>query len=276
MGINHRTAVSRLPPGVFLTLLLLALLGKGEAQRAVPVPTRSKASATILAVPVKSFEVQHASMAEALLKLRSSDVSRVVIGFERIPHREGEESGPISLTLTDTTLGEVVRRLCEADPRYEYQVVAGQTMDTRLSGSMIEVRPKGSLKNPDNLLNVKVNDYKVDARSAGAIEAIERIAEDAPELREFLRHKHEEWVKKTGRQPGGFPGSIMSGNMPPPPFAIELDDVTVRQILDTISLKSIEMFKEGKNYAPVGWEYDFTIHPNAPTGLGGYPKWKAF
>src|SRR5574337_1215307 len=273
MGGNHGFSVSRLPRSALLLLVSLAFLGKGEAQRQVPVPPQSEASATILAVPVKNFKVELASMQEALLKLRTSDVSRVVIGFERLPHHEGETGHSISMTLINTALGEVIRRLCEADPRYEYDVIEGHAIDSSLSGSMVEIRPKGALKNPDDLLNIKVEDYKVDARTAGAIEAIEHISEDAPELMAFLRQKHEEWVKKTGCQPGGFPGSIMSGNMPPPPFVLELHDVTVRQILDAISLKSIQRFKEGKNYGPVGWEYNFVIKPNASTGLGGVPTW---
>lgn len=51
-------------------------------------------------------------MAQALLNLRASNVSRVVIGFERIPHREGEKVGPIPPTLTDATLGGAVKCLC--------------------------------------------------------------------------------------------------------------------------------------------------------------------
>lgn len=219
----------------------------------------------ILAVPVKSFKVEHASMAEALLKLRSSDVPHVVIGFERIPHRGPDKGGPISLAATDSTLGEVVQRLCRADPRYEYELI---------SGLMIEVRPKGAAKDPKDLLNMIIQDYRIDADIA-AWQAVERIKDDAPELRAFLRSKAEEWAKRTGRATGS-PGSLISGNMSPPRFTLELHHVTMRQILNAISLKSIEMFKEGKNYAPTGWEYDFVIVPNAPTGIDGFPKWTSF
>jgi hypothetical protein len=228
-----------------------------------------------LDVPVKDFKVDHASMAEALLKLRISDVHHVVIGFERIPHPEAEKGGPISLEVSDGTLGSVVQRLCRADPRYEYEVI---------SGLMIDIRPKGAAKDPKDLLNTKVQHYRIDV-NVTAYQAIERIQEDAPELREFLRRKSEEWLRETGRQPGGVPGSMMSGNMVPPRFTLELHNVTVRQILDAISLKSIEMFKEGPDYdargmplkmAPVGWRYDFVIDPNAATGLDGYPKWTGF
>lgn len=218
-----------------------------------------------LAVPVKSLSVAKASMAEALTQIRNRNVEHVVIGFESIPHREGESGGPISLTLDDTTLGEAVRLLCQADPRYEYKVI---------ESSMIDVGPKYATSNTEDLLNMKIRHYHISAR-IGAAEAIQHIAQDAPELREFLYRKAREWAEKTGTLTGS-PGSNISGNMPPPFFTVDLDEVTVRQILNAISLKSIEMFKQGKNYAPVGWKYEFIIDANAPTGLGGYPKWSAF
>ena len=207
-----------------------------------------------------------------------------MIGFERIPHAEGETGGPISLTLTDTTVGEVVRRLCQADPRYQYQVVAGAFVRPDLKGSMIEVRPKGALQDATDLLNIRIREYTVDAPMIPG-QLFQNVVEDAPELRDFLRRKMEEWLRETGRQPGGSPGAKMSGNMPPPRMTIHLQDVTVRQILDAISMKSIEMFKEGPDFdssgrgvklAPSGWEYDFVTDPNASTGLGGYPIWRSF
>ncbi len=230
--------------------------------------------APLLSVAVKSFTVENANMAEALLALRSSDVDHIVIGFERLPHSASEQGGSISIALTNATVGQVIQRLCQADARYEYDVIEGK---------MLAVHPQNSATEPDDLLNIQVRDYKLDA-NIGADQAIEHIDQDAPELRTFLREKLDEWTRRTGKSLG-FPGSIMSGNMPAPRLTLHLHDVTVRQILDAISLKSIEMFQQGPAYspkgmplktAPTGWEYDFTIDPDAPTGLGGYPKWTAF
>ncbi|MGH9433390.1 MAG: hypothetical protein ACRD3T_17805, partial [Terriglobia bacterium] len=212
---------------------------------------------SIADVPVKSFKVENANMAEVLLALRISDVNRIVIGFERLPHLPDEKGGPISLALTNATVGQVVQRLCQADPRYEYQVI---------DGSMVDVRPKDATTDPSDLLNIRVHDYKVDANITAG-QAIDQINGDAPELRNFLQRKLDEWSKRTG-EPLGFPGSIMSGNMPPPRFRLHLLNVTGRQILDAISLKSVEMFRQGPGYgpngmplkmAPTGWEYDFTV-----------------
>jgi hypothetical protein len=228
---------------------------------------------SILDVPVASFKIEDADMAEALPKLRSSDVSRIVIGFERAPYKDDQKGGPISLALADTTLGDVVQQLCQADQRYAYRVVEGSVVQSGLEGSIIEIRPKGAAKDPNDLLNLKVQHYRVDA-DIQADQAIAHVSEDAPELREFLHREALLWAARAGRQPGGSPGAITSGNMPPPRFTLELNDVTVVRILDALSLKSIQRFKEGKSFGPVGWEYDFVVDPKAPTGLGGRPEWK--
>jgi len=223
-------------------------------------------------------------MAEALSQLVSADRKHIVIGFEQVPQAEGQKAGPISLNLTKVKLSEVVRLLCQADARYEYQMVESPVAEPSLRGSMIEVHPKGALENQSDLLNTRVRDYKVDA-DITANSAIEHIQEDATELREALYRKAEEWRKETGRQAGGVPGSLISGNMVPPRFTLQLHDVTVRQILDAISMKSIQMSKQGPDFdssgrgvkwAPTGWQYDFVIAPDAPTGLGGNPKWEPF
>lgn len=260
--------------GLLFSTVALRAVGR-QAQPKSQVSGGATPSASILTVPVNGLKVEHASMADALLKLRSSDIGHVVVGFEQIPQREGETGGPITMTLTGATLGETVRRLCQTDPRYEYRVIEGHMINASLRGSMIEIFPKGALEDANDLLNMKVRHYRADKRNAGSIQAIEDIAQDAPELREFLYQKAKDWSMKTGVWPGS-PGSSISSNMPPPPFVLELHNVTVRQILDAISLKSVQQFKEGKNYGPVGWEYDFVIKPDASTGLGGIPKWKAF
>jgi hypothetical protein len=223
-------------------------------------------------------------MAEALLALRNGDLKHIVIGFERIPHAEGEKGGSISLTVTDTTLGEVVRRLCQADPRYEYQVVEGPWVQPALKGSIVDVRPAGAVKDPNDLLNIRVHEFGVDANILRDT-VIDHLDEYAPELGQFLFRKREEWLKERGPQPGGSIGPIMSGNMLPPRFTLRLHGVTVREILDAVSMESIEMYRTGPDFdsqgrgvkwAPTGWEYDFVIDPNAGTGLGGYPKWEPF
>jgi hypothetical protein len=227
---------------------------------------RAAANLPILSVEIKSFVVNGADMEEALRTLSDQVTFRVVIGFERIPHHEGESGQPMSLELTNTTVGKILSRLCRMDLRYEYRPVEGQ---------MVEVFPKGALDNPEDLLNVKIKEFSVD-REALPGGVIQMIGQDAPELKELLDHKKEEWMKNSDGAPGGSPGSMLSGNMPLPHFTLRLENVTVRHILNAIALESVRMFEDGKVFAPGGWEYDFVVSGNAPTTLGGYPKWKTF
>lgn len=231
-------------------------------------PSSSPADRIVAQVPaerVKLFKVEKADMGGALSALVEKD-RNIVIGFERVPFTVGQGEGRISLTVTGETVEQIVQRLCLVDQRYEFSVVEGM---------MIEVRPKGSTENPEDLLNIKIKDYKVDG-DFSAPQVIESVNKDAPELRDFLRRNREGWAAKTGQESAGVAGSIISGNMPSPRFTLHLHDVTVRQILDAISVKSIEMFREGKNFGPTGWKYTFAVEPDSPTGLGGYPKWTTF
>lgn len=250
-------------------LVLCGLIG-GAGNLAALSDTNEQAQTSnqspILSMGIKSFTVKNADMEEALRTLSGHGVSRIVIGFERIPHYEGQAGPRMSLDLTNTTVEKILHRLCEEDQRYEYRPVAGE---------MVDIFPKGSLDNPDDLLSVKVREYRVD-RPEWPGGVITTIAQDAPELKELLERKKQEWLKKRGGLPGGSPGSILSGNGIPPRFVLHLKNVTVRQILNAISLESVRMFKNGNVYAPSGWEYDFIISAIAPTTLGGYPQWKEF
>jgi len=99
----------------------------------------------------------------------------------------------------------------------------------------------------------------------------------APELHQFLDAKAKHWAKKAGPR-GGSPGSLLTGNATPPEIAMDLNDVTVRGILNAVALYSRKLYLEGRlqGLEPIGWKYEFIIDPNAPTGLGGYPRWSAF
>lgn len=256
--------------GLLMGALLLGPVGVRGAPPTTNVSSSSesaqaKGGRSILSVKVKSFAVKDADMEQALRALRVQDVSRILIGFERIPHREGEEDRRISLALSDAGVVEIVHRLCEADPRYDYDLV---------KDLLIEVWPKGAKGDPRDLLNTKIREYSID-RTELPQGAVEEISQDAPELREFLKRKNEEWAKRTGR-PTGVAGSIFSGNMSPPNFTLHVENASVREILNAIALRSVEMFHEGKAFGPTSWEYDFIMKPDSPTGLDGFPKWMAF
>ena len=55
---------------------------------------------SVLSEIVESFQVQDSTMEEALRTLRQYDFARILIGFEKIVHREGEKTESLSLPQT--------------------------------------------------------------------------------------------------------------------------------------------------------------------------------
>jgi hypothetical protein len=226
---------------------------------AVTDASQGKPKESILDLKIESLKVDNGDMEEALRLLRQKDPYRILIGFEEVPHREGEKGKNISVELTDATVVEILDRLCEADPRYTYEVV---------SDALINVFPRGAKSDPNNLLNITVQDFEFDGRALphGLITKIDELAPEG-----YARK-----TRKTGR-PLGSAGSILSGEFSlAPKISLTLQNVTVREILNAIVLYSVKLPPEQLGWAPISWKYEFIIDPDAPTGLGGYPRWSTF
>jgi|SRR6516164_9249962 hypothetical protein len=67
---------------------------------------------------VESFDVQNSTMEEALQVLRQHDFANILIGFEKIAHREGERSESLSLSTKRATVGEILDQLCQHSKQY--------------------------------------------------------------------------------------------------------------------------------------------------------------
>jgi len=222
---------------------------------------------SVLDITIQGLKLDNVTVEEALIALLDRNRSRLLIGFEEVPHPPQGESKRISLQVESATMREVLERLCKADPRYEFKAVSAQ---------IINVYPKGRGSDPFGLMDMKIRDFVFQGR-AFPHTLLETISNLAPELREFLNTKAEEWANKVGSR-GGSPGSLLTGNVPPPEIELHLKDVTVRGILNAVALYGRKLYLEGRlqGWEPAGWKYEFIIDPNAPTGLGGYPRWSAF
>ena len=145
-----------------------------------------------------------------------------------------------------------------------------------VDGKVINVFPQGSKSDQRDPLNMTIRDFEVDTRIMPH-DLIMHIGGWAPELREYLRARAEEYARKTGRW-GSSPGSMLSGDTPPPVVKLSLHNLTVREILNAIALYSAKLVEEKQlwDWPPLSWKYEFITDPNAPTGLGGYPKWSTF
>lgn len=244
-------------------ILLILSLGSSFG---IDIP-REKPEEAALHVRIDSLKIENADMEEALRLLRRKDYARILIGFEKVPRREGAKEKQISLELRNVMVQDILRRLCEADSRYTYEVV---------DGVLINVFPKGAKEDPNSLLNMRVAKFSVHgAYTAGGV--IRGISELAPELRDYLHKKRQEYYVRKGVFPGS-PGAIGRGNMPLE-FNLELKNVTVREILNKVALHSLTLYRDrspdrtGWKEPPSSWKYEFIIKPEADTGLGGIPNW---
>ena len=221
----------------------------------------------ILSETVREFHIENGTMEEGLRALRQTDAARILIGFEKIAHRQDEKDKLVSLSLSDATVSEIIDGLCRQDPRYTYEIVSG----------VIHVYPINGQSDPAGLLDLRVSRFSIADKMAPAA-IIQRIGDLAPELASFMSTKRREYYAKRGLSPGGSAGSIMSGNMDPE-IHLELHDMTVREILNAVALYSRKLRDQtppdigGNKIRPTSWVYEFIIDPDAPTGLGGTPHW---
>jgi len=213
---------------------------------------------------VGSIKLDRAGMEEALRELRSKNKERILIGFEEVPHARGQRQRTISMELSGPTVGDILDKLIVADPRYTYEVTAG---------SVINVLPRMAKTDPTNLLNIRVSKFALHGNFL-LQNVISRIGDYAPELGSHLAKKALEHAARTKIYPGS-PGSILTGGMEPQ-IDLEMQNVTVREILNSIALYSVKLSQEQPDGFPIGWKYEFIIDPEAQTGLGGYPSWNEF
>jgi len=253
------TLRSALTSGLILSLIITASVARASQ--------KCCEEASALDIKIEGLKLENVTMEEALIALVDKHRSRLMIGFEAVPHPPQGESKTISLQIESTTVGEILSRLCQADSRYQFKAVTSQ---------LINVYPKGRTSDPYSLMDIKIRDFVFRGKAFPHTLA-RTISKLAPELREFLDAKAKEWAKKAGPR-GGSPGSLLTGNATPPEIEMDLNDVTVRGILNAVALYSRKLYLEGRlqGLEPIGWKYEFIIDPNAPTGLGGYPRWSDF
>ena len=252
----------RLP---FLVMGVLLASAPGGIHTPVNVETSP------LSETVESFLIESGTMEDSLSVLRRTNTTKILIGFEKIARRRDEKERAISLSVVNSTVGEILNDLCRQDADYTYEV---------LGGSLIHVYPKNYQSDPAGLLSLRISRFSIVAKMLPAA-IIERIGELAPELESYMSNKQAEFYAQRGLAPPGSPGSIMSGNMDPQ-INLDLENMTVRELLNAVVLYSRQLREQtpagigGYKTPPTSWAYEFIIDPAAPTGLAGTPHWKAF
>jgi hypothetical protein len=226
---------------------------------------------SILCTRVAFYRVQNVTIEGALRALRATNYNEVLIGFEKISRGDKEEEKTMSLSVENTTVGEILDALTMQDSRYKYETV---------DDLMVHVHPSGKQQNdPLGLLNLRIKEFSVEGNLLPAT-VITRIGELAPELASYLDAKQNEFYRRRGGSTS-VPGSMLHGNMDPH-IKLHLQDCTVREILNSIVLYSLRLNNRtapdwtGNKIPPTSWMYEFVVDSAAPTGLAGYPRWVAF
>jgi len=252
--------------GMFRTIILAAI---GVGLLTLQGPT-DREERTILSEKVAPFHIENEPMEEGLHVLRQTNLTKILIGFEKVAHHQNEKERTVSLSLSDATVGEILDSLCQQDPRYTYQIV---------KGLLIHVYPKNGMSDPAGLLSIRISRFSVEGKMPPAA-IIQRIGELAPELASHMSNKRGEYYARRGPLPGS-PGSNVSGNMDLQ-VSIHLENMSVREILNEVVLYSQRLNSQtppdwtGNKIPPTSWTYDFVVDSAAPTGLGGTPRWQAF
>lgn len=121
--------------------------------------TKPSPNASVLSEIVESFDVQNSAMEDALRTLRQHDFAQILVGFEKIAHREGERTESLSVSTKSATVGEILEQLCQQTNRYQYEVI---------EGGIIYVHPAQAESDPLGLLNIKITDFAVQGKMVPA------------------------------------------------------------------------------------------------------------
>lgn len=175
---------------------------------------------TDLKVPF--FEAKNATLEEALAQLKFR--WKIQVCLEKVPKESSyEKEAAISVKRENASILEILDALVKADPRYYWEIYNSHLYT---SASLINILPVGAKNDPDNPMNIKVE--KAIIKDVTPYNAITQVDYWIPELAKKLH-------------PGGIAGSALYGiGTKVRIFKIyfEFEDITVREILNEIALRS--------------------------------------
>jgi len=179
---------------------------------------------SILDLKISSLSVKETTIVDILIKLAEYGV---LIGFEKGCFKEKDHL--ISVDLKDSVIREALDTITDLDNRYTWRAYAigGGQLDKARS-LIVNVFPRNKSRDPDWLMNIRVKKGAIKETSPS--EAISQVALHIPELYEILYSNS-----------GGITGSSLSGigaKVQKFNINIEFEDLSVREILNEISLRS--------------------------------------
>lgn len=196
----------------------------------------SVAAQDFLDLKIPEYEINNATMEEALRKLNAWGIQACL---EKVPREsEKEEEIRISVRLQDASVREVLNTLVSVDKRYTWERYRRSTSFEYTN--LINVFPVGARKDPRNLMNIKARKVVIKFPTSPE-NLISKIEYFVPELARKLHH---------GAVAGSIPGGPIGGKV-----SLHIDfefvDMTVREILNEIALRT----------AGEGWVYECVKSP---------------
>jgi hypothetical protein len=214
--------------------LMVCLAGPVKAQKAHPLDLPLEESQPWDSIPLK----------DALEHLAGSvGESFALFGLEQ-ELDAGKGPTVTFQAKSGMTLGDCLRTILAQLPPYEIEVV---------SDHLIDLRPVGAKRDPDNILNLRVPSF--DVVSMGAYWILAAPRDLIPVLNEALTPKPEPGKQMITLYMGGYQGG--------PPITLHLKNVTVREILNAASEATEPFYTRGQvGLAPEGWVYTFDPNPH--------------
>lgn len=198
----------RFRPAAFLVMLFMSC--------------REAHSQDFLNLVIPEFKVENATLEQAITELHKWGIP---VCLEKVP---SDEQVTFSIHRKNASVMDILNTLVAVDMRYSWERFRSMTPSLPIL-EIINVFPKGAKQDPENLMNVKVSHLEL--KDVNPSEAIRRIYHLIPELRERY------WKLVP---PGGIPREISPLSPPRNRFfiSLELHDVTVRDVLNEIALRS--------------------------------------
>lgn len=200
---------------------------------AAPASWAARSIHEFLDQKIADMDVRESTLFDTLVTIRQKNTDSVVFGFE-----DNRDPSKASVVLHSGNVRTLLSVLREAYPAYEFKVSAP---------GLINVCPARSYRG-SQILDVHLAHFQAYGKRTVS-DVISRLPNEVPELRNLL------FPGKSGTL-----GASTEGGMEPT-LNFAVDDVTVRQLLNKLSLYSLHLHSERddrKQPLPVSWRYRFS------------------
>lgn len=239
---------------ILFAFLLLTTLAFAQPKTGMP--------GSPLEILVEDFSVTNTTMRGALQQLRDYDRQRILLGFEELPE---EDSHPLSVDLVKVTVKDILRHLCDQDPRYTYS-------DSYTVG-VINVFPARHAETSDGLMTNIAFSLTIDANEfpQNIIRFPDRFILDLNnELAERSRSRMTV-IPETSRI-----YSLSNTHSYRPRIRLQIQSRSLREILNEIVVYSRDNMKELRFAFPLSWRYHPYWEGSKEDDLVGRPTWDLF